>query len=209
MIRSVGSSVISCRSTDTYSKVTRRWEIFKWPELLHIRQASVKRIQEDRESAIKELDTVGHIAQKAISQAQRFQEDTGDLSSRISQESEKSLKTKIVIKSALRTTRTQQNQLEIEINHCEGEIFSSEEHRDRYELYEDYHDRKSDRYRAVSLAKPGMDRELQLMCFKGAKALLFVPGLNLFASPFLFHRARYVLSTLLNNQSPDGIKSQP
>ena len=150
MKRSVGSSRFPCRSTDTNSKVARRWNIIKWTELLQIQRGSVKRIQQEIENAIKELGTIGQIAQCTVSQAQRVQEDTADLYSKILQASEESRKTKIAIGAASTMTHTRRNQLDQEIKRCDEEIVSSEQHRDGCKHREDYYDEKSDKYHAVS-----------------------------------------------------------
>ncbi|MCJ1425259.1 hypothetical protein MMC29_003147 [Sticta canariensis] len=151
-------------------RVSRQWKIIKWTKLPQIRQGSVKRIQKDIQNAIRELGTVGQVARCTISQAQHFQEDTADLYSNISQKTEESRKMMIAIEAASTITRTRCNQLEKDIRRCDGEIASSKEHRDQCKDDGDYYDKKSDSYRTAG------------------KVLLFVPGVNLFASPFCYYR---------------------
>jgi len=83
-------------------------------------------------------------------EAQRFQKNSANISSKISRKVEEIRNVEIIIGRAETTAQTRRSQLKAKIRYCSEQSFSSAMNRAQWQASKNYHDTKADRYDTVS-----------------------------------------------------------
>lgn len=83
-------------------------------------------------------------------EAQRFQKNSANISSKISRKVEEIRNVEIIIGRAETTAQTRRSQLKAKIRYCSEQSFSSAMNRAQWQASKNYHDKKADRYDTVS-----------------------------------------------------------